>query len=74
MSTASKAIFEAALGLTPTERAELIDQLQRSFDPDADVGVVDAWRAEAESRIDAFDAGELQADSMDAVFARINRR
>jgi putative addiction module component (TIGR02574 family) len=74
MSTASKAILEAALGLTPTERAELIDQLQRSFDPDADVGVVDAWRAEAESRIDAFDAGELQADSMDAVFARINRR
>jgi putative addiction module component (TIGR02574 family) len=74
MSTASKAILEAALGLTPTERAELIDQLQRSFDPDADVGAVDAWRAEAESRIDAFDAGELQADSMDAVFARINRR
>lgn len=74
MSTASKAIFEAALGLPPTERAELIEQLQHSFDPDSEAAVTNAWQAEAESRIDAFDAGELEADPMQAVFERINRR
>jgi putative addiction module component (TIGR02574 family) len=74
MSTASKQVFQAALGLTPTERAELIDQLLQSFDPKADTGAADAWRMEAESRIDAFDAGELQADTAEAVFERIDRR
>ena len=30
--------------------------------------------AESESRIDAFDAGQITADSAEAVFERINKR
>ena len=55
------------------ERAQLIDTLLRSFDPKADNEIANAWRAEAESRIDAFEAGELTDDSAEAMFARINR-
>ena len=61
------------MGLTPMERAELIDALLRSFDPKVKEEIADAWKAEAESRIDAFDAGELTDDSAEAMFARIDR-
>ena len=37
-------------------------------------GERDAWKAEAESRIDAFEAGLLTDDSAEAMFERINRR
>jgi putative addiction module component (TIGR02574 family) len=67
-------ILRDALGLAPIERAELIEELLHSFDPTPDRHQVDAWREEAESRIDAFDAGQLTADTEEAVFARINRR
>ncbi len=73
MTAAAQQVLREAMGLTPMERAELIDALLRSFDPKADEEIADAWRAEAESRIDAFDAGELADDSAEAMFARINR-
>ncbi|WP_369408010.1 addiction module protein [Thiocystis violacea] len=60
--------------MSPIERAELIDELLRSFDPPEDSRVADAWKAEAESRIDAYEAGRLSADSAEAMFARINTR
>jgi len=56
------------------ERAELIDALLRSFNPIAEQDLADAWKLEAESRIDAFDAQDLTDDSAEAMFARINRR
>ncbi|UHD16259.1 addiction module protein [Thiocapsa bogorovii] len=73
MTAAARKVLHEAIGLSAMERAELIDALLRSFDPKADEGIADAWRVEAESRIDAFDAGELTDDSAEAVFARINR-
>jgi putative addiction module component (TIGR02574 family) len=62
------------LVLSLIERAELIDELLRSFDPLADGAVADAWKAEAESRINAYEAGHVSADSAGMVFARINER
>jgi len=44
------------------------------FPLDFDGAVVDAWKAEAESRIDAYEAGRASADSAEAVFARISKR
>jgi len=73
MTAAARQVLREAMGLTSMERAELIDALLRSFDPKADDGIADAWRAETESRIDAFEAGELTDDSAQAMFARINR-
>jgi putative addiction module component (TIGR02574 family) len=67
-------ILSDALGLSPIERAELIDELLRSFDPPEDGAVADAWKAEAEPRINAYEAGHVSADSAEAVFARINKR
>jgi len=67
-------VLQDALNLTPIERAELIDGLLHSFDPSPDQTHVDAWKAEAESRIDAFEAGLLTDDSAEAMFERINQR
>jgi putative addiction module component (TIGR02574 family) len=62
------------LDLDPIKRAELIDELLHSFDAHPDECRADAWKTEAESRIDAFEAGQLADDSAEAVFERINRR
>jgi putative addiction module component (TIGR02574 family) len=67
-------ILRQALDLDPIERAELIDELLHSFDAHPDERQTDAWRTEAESRINAFEAGQVTDDSVEAVFERINRR
>ena len=74
MTSATQTIFEQALRLNPVERAELIDELFHSFDKSHDERVDALWAAESESRIDAFDAGQIESDSADAVFERINKR
>jgi len=74
MTTATQAILKQALSLDPVERAELIEALVRSFD-EASEGKIDAlWAEEAESRINAYDSGQICADSAKAVFERINKR
>jgi putative addiction module component (TIGR02574 family) len=74
MTTATRQVLQDAMNLTPMERAELIDALLQSFNRNPDQRLIDAWKVEAESRIDAFEANELTDDSADGVFARINRR
>ena len=53
MNPNASRILSGALVLSPIERAEPIDEVLRSFDPPDDGAVVDAWKADAESRIDA---------------------
>lgn len=74
MTATALRVLRDALNLTPMERAELIDGLLHSFDSNPDQQRVDAWKAEVESRIDAFDAGLLVDDSAEAMFARIDRK
>jgi len=74
MTHAAQAVFDQALRLDPVERAELIDQLFHSFDHAPDRAVDAAWAREAEARVDAFDRGDLTADSADAVFERLAKR
>ncbi|MBF8251587.1 MAG: hypothetical protein HW382_1215 [Deltaproteobacteria bacterium] len=74
MTSATQIIFEEALRLNPVERAELIDELFHSFDKSHDERIDSLWAAESESRIDAFDAGQISADSAEAVFERISKR
>ena len=74
MTRAIETAFQEAMQLNPVERAELIEELYRSFDPSGDRRIDALWAKEAESRIDAFDAGLLKADSADAVLQRINKR
>jgi putative addiction module component (TIGR02574 family) len=63
-------ITDQALKLGPLQRAELIETLLSSFDQKR--GELDAlWAAEAESRIDAHDEGEIKSSSAEDVFAGI---
>ena len=74
MTSKAKSVLDKALGLDAVERAELIEALFRSFDVAGDRGIDSRWAAEAESRIDAYDAGKLKAAPADAVFRRIAKQ
>lgn len=74
MTTATETILKQALGLNPVERAELIEKLFHSFDTARDKKTEALWAEEAESRIDAHDAGQIGSDSAKAVFERLNKR
>jgi len=62
-------LLKDALSLDAPSRAELVDELLDSLDqPDK---VIDAlWGEEAESRIDAYDRGEIKSVSVHEVMAR----
>ena len=74
MTAVAERIFKDALELHPAERAELIEKLFQSFDDAAGNKVDAAWAEEVESRLEAYDRGEIKASSAEDVFARINRR
>jgi putative addiction module component (TIGR02574 family) len=60
VSAQTKALLESALALPPIERAILVQELLSSLDrPDPEIDA--AWAVEAESRIEAYDAGSLPA-------------
>jgi len=62
-------LLKDVLSLDAPSRAELVDELLASLDqPDK---VIDAlWAEEAESRIDAYDRGEIKSVSVHEVMAR----
>jgi putative addiction module component (TIGR02574 family) len=74
MTAVAERIFKDALELHPAERAELIEKLFQSFDDAAGNAVDAAWAEEVESRLEAYDRGEIKASSAEDVFARINQR
>ena len=74
MTTATQAILKQALSLDPVERAELIEELFHSFDKAPDRNIDALWADEAEARIDAYEAGQICADSAKAVFGRVNKK
>ena len=45
-----------------------------SFDKARDESVSARWAEEVESRIEAYEAGNIQADSAEDVLSRINQR
>ncbi len=66
-----QSIADMALKLGPVEKAELIELLFGSFETTARETIDHAWAGEVEKRIDAFEAGELKADSAEYVFGRL---
>jgi putative addiction module component (TIGR02574 family) len=74
MTATAEQVLKDALELPPVDRAELIERLFHSFDSTSNARVDSLWAAEIESRIDAYDKGEIAASSAEEVFARINRR
>ena len=67
------AIQEEILGLPATERARLLDLLWGSFAKPEQQAREVAWAAEAERRIDAFDAGKLTARNAAEIFSDLKK-
>ena len=68
MST-PKHIINEALSLTLDEKAELVDKLLSNIDG-IDKDIEQKWASEAESRIDAYEAGKLKSVSLEEVLAK----
>ncbi len=63
------AILDQALTLSPAKKAELIDRLLKSLDhPDAEIDKL--WAEEAESRIDAYESGKIEAITLREVLEK----
>lgn len=63
----------SAMQLAPAERAELLDDLWESLQPKGTLEVQGRWAAEAESRIDGVDRGELPTVDGPAAFHDLRR-
>jgi putative addiction module component (TIGR02574 family) len=62
-------VLKEALTLKPAQKAELIDKLIISLDkPDKDID--ELWAKEAESRIDAYEAGKIKAVTLERVLKK----
>ena len=73
MSGSSEQILQQALGLSPRDRAEIVERLLASFQTPPDPLLDALWAREAEDRLDAYDRGELGAVPAEEVFDRIER-
>lgn len=62
-------LLKDALALEVSSRAELVDELLASLDqPDKAIDAL--WAEEAESRLDAYERGEMESVSVHEVMAR----
>ena len=73
MSKQREQILAEALRLPPVERAELVENLLSSFEFRSRKTIDALWAQEAESRIDAFERGEISAIPAKEVFAEIEK-
>ena len=67
-------ILQAALSLPETERANIADRLLLSLDTTTQREIDALWAQEAEARIEASEAGEIDAVPGDEVFAGVRAR
>ena len=74
MSTQSQQVFAEALGLSPMERAELVEELLASFEFPSRQQIDSLWAKEAEARIDAYEQSEIKATPASRVFDKIDRQ
>ena len=62
-------ILKEAISLSPSEQAKLVDHLISFLDkPDPELDKL--WAEEAESRLDAYNCGDLKAVSLDEVLSK----
>jgi putative addiction module component (TIGR02574 family) len=73
MNAKIKALSEQARKLTPEERIELIEDLQRSLHP-TDPEIDRLWAEEAKDRLEAYRRGEIDAILLEEVIASIQKR
>ena len=69
MAHVNKEIVGEALSLSIEEKVELVEILLSSLD-EPDKKVDELWAEEAESRIKAYESGQLKAISLDKVLSK----
>ena len=74
MSALTKEIESKVLELPPIERASLAEKLLSSLDTGQQHLIDEKWAEETESRISAYEAGELTASDASEVHARILKK
>lgn len=72
MTAQAQQVLQEVLVWPPTERASLIDALFQSFDTQKQLEIEGACVREAEDRLSAYRAGEMQTISMDEAMKRID--
>ncbi len=65
-------ILKEALTLAPKNRASLVEKLLASLDQ-PDKAIDELWAKEAESRIDAYETGNMKAISAEHVFEKYKK-
>ncbi len=74
MGDAAKKVYEQALALPASERADLVERLAASLDADgADDGYAEAWTEELSRRVAELEAGRAQVLSDEAVVPIVRR-
>lgn len=74
MTDEARRILEQALALPPEVRVELAEKLYMSMATDAEPPLSEAWRKEIESRIAAYERGEVEMIPAEEVFAELRKK
>lgn len=74
MKTPVDKITEQALALSPEERAQLVDRLAESLDPQLADAYQAAWAAEARRRLEELQAGTIRPVSLSKALAMVRKR
>ena len=72
MSTAQ--IIDTALALPAQSKAELVERLLASLESGSQSEIDAAWAKEADNRIAAYEAGEIEAIPAEQVLAELRAR
>ncbi len=72
MSTSANTILDQALKLSSSERAKVVEKLISSLDaPDSAIDSI--WAKEADTRIEAFEKGEIESIPAEKVFEKYRK-
>ncbi len=66
-------IFQKALSLRESDKAELMGILIRSVESDIEEGAAEAWRVEIQRRAKQIESGAVQSIPWEVVRERLNR-
>ncbi len=72
MAASANTILNQALKLSSSERAKVVEKLISSLDtPDSTIDSI--WAKEADTRIEAFEKGEIESISAEKVFGKYRK-
>ena len=74
MTDKTQAILEQALKLSPTERADVAEQLIVSLDERPDADTEQAWQEEVQRRLQQVERGEVELIDSDTVMPDLRKK